>query len=149
MFGLSPILLGGTALAFLLSVGGAGVYGHWRGYDEAEATYKAKIVTMQLDAAQQAEKTRAAMLAQANAAVATLEAQNAKTRVVYRTITEMVDKIVDRPIYRDRCFDDDGLRLANAALGGISVKAPDSVQPDRGMPQPLPSLGRLGGGGTP
>lgn len=149
MLGLNSYLLGGTAIAFLLSVGGAGLYGHWKGYDEAEATYQAKITTMQLDAAQQVEKARAAMIAQADAAVATLETQNGKTRVVYRTITEMVDKIVDRPIYRDRCLDDDGLQLANAALGGVAA-APTAVgNANPGLPATLPSLGRVGGGGPP
>lgn len=47
-----------------------------------------------------------------------LEKYRVKTEIVYRTITKQVDKIIDRPIYRDRCFDDDGLRLANAALAG-------------------------------
>lgn len=149
MFGLSPALLGGTAIAFLLAVGGAGYRGYTWGYDSAEQTYQVKIDKMVIDNKEAVEKVRQALLTQADAAVATLETQNGKTRVVYRTITEMVDKIVDRPIYRDRCLDDDGLRLANAALGGVAAAPPAPSNANPGMPQPLPSLGRLRSGGAP
>lgn len=54
----------------------------------------------------------------ANDASQNLENANEQTRTVYRTITQQVDKLVDRPIYRDRCFDDLGLQLANAFLAG-------------------------------
>lgn len=37
-------------------------------------------------------------------------------RYVYRT--QMVDRIVERPVYRNQCFDDDGLRLLNDAIAG-------------------------------
>lgn len=64
------------------------------------------------------------------------EKDRENTKVVYRTITQNVDKIVDRPVYRNICLDDDGLRLANAALAGAlstarepdrRLRAPDSV----------------------
>lgn len=39
-------------------------------------------------------------------------------RVIYQTITKTVEKIVERPVYRNSCFDDDGLRQFNAAVTG-------------------------------
>lgn len=39
-----------------------------------------------------------------------------KERVVYEVITETVDKIIERPVYRDICFDEDGLNLLRSAI---------------------------------
>lgn len=49
-----------------------------------------------------------------------------KERVVYEVITETVDKIIERPVYRNVCIDPDGLRSLNAAVRG---GADDSGQP--------------------
>lgn len=62
-----------------------------------------------------------------------LEAGNAKAKVVYRTITQIVDKIIDRPVYRNVCLDDDGLSNANAALSGALTPA---SKPDKPLPKP-------------
>lgn len=137
MFGLNPYLLGGTALAFVLSVSGAGIWGHWRGYDEAEARYKSEIAQMVVDAkeAQEADqrKREAAFMEASN----NYEGDNAKAKVIYRTITRDVDKVVDRPVYRNVCLDDDGMRLANLALAGVAVAPADSGKSDTGMPRAL------------
>ena len=137
MFGLSltPWLLGGTAIAFVLATGAAGIYGHSKGYNSAANEYQLKIDKLQIDARDQVQKVRDAMTAQANEAVNSLETQNAKARIVYRTVTEMVDRIVDRPVYRNTCFDDDGLRLVNAALAGVAVATPALPSSNTGMPR--------------
>jgi hypothetical protein len=70
---------------------------------------------------------------QANTASTKLETGNAEAKVVYRTITKEVDKIVDRPVYVNACFDDDGLRYANAALSGALTPA---GKPDARLPKP-------------
>lgn len=44
-------------------------------------------------------------------------------RVIYQTITQTVEKIVERPVYRNSCFDDDGLRQLNAAITGAQPAA--------------------------
>ncbi len=137
MFGLSPILLGGTALAFLISLGATGVIAHNKGYDAAANEYQIKIDKLQTDARDEVQKVRDAMTAQANEAVNSLENQNAKARVLYRTVTQMVDRVVDRPVYRNTCLDDDGLRLVNFALAGITVAPPASAKPNGGMPAAL------------
>lgn len=72
-----------------------------------------------------------------------LEVDRGKTKVVFRTITQTVDKIVERAVYRNVCLDDDGLRNANAALLG---KSADPAKPDGGMPAPVGPRGRDGRG---
>jgi hypothetical protein len=81
---------------------------------------------------EKAEETKRAAL-KANDAAKVLEKGNAKAKIVYRTITKSVDKYIDRPVYRNVCFDDDGLRDANQALSGQI--APRS-QPDKPLPKP-------------
>lgn len=54
----------------------------------------------------------------AEKAATTLETGHAKARVVYRDITRTVDRYIERPVYRNECFDADGLNSANMALKG-------------------------------
>lgn len=72
--------------------------------------------------------------AKASAAVKTLGDKDAKAKVVYREITKTIDKYIDRPVYRNICFDDDGLRDANRALNGESAVTgkPSAVVPKTG-----------------
>lgn len=71
----------------------------------------------------------------ANEAATELEQEDAEAEIVYRTITEQVDRLVlSEPIYRDVCLDAGGLRLANAALAGT---APDAAEPDPSLPRSL------------
>lgn len=44
--------------------------------------------------------------------------ESAHARVEYRTRWRTVETIVDRPVYRNVCLDDDGLRELNAAIAG-------------------------------
>lgn len=74
----------------------------------------------------------------ANAASTNLEKGNAKAKIVYRTITEQVDRIVEREVYRHICFDADGLLRVNAALVGGAGSAPG--QPDSPVSRPLTTL---------
>lgn len=59
------------------------------------------------------------------------EQGDAKARVVYRTITKTVDRIVERPSYRIDCLDPDGLRAARDAIGG---KVSDPPVVDKPLP---------------
>jgi hypothetical protein len=45
------------------------------------------------------------------------ETDKAKIRTEFLTITEEVERVVEKPVYRDICFDDDGLRLITRAIG--------------------------------
>lgn len=44
--------------------------------------------------------------------------ESAHARIEYRTRWRTVETIVDRPVYRNVCLDDDGLRELNAAIAG-------------------------------
>lgn len=80
---------------------------------------------------------REAEAKQAAAAATKKEQGDAKAKVVYRTITQTVDKLVDRPVYRAECFDVDGLRVANDALRGPSAPP---AKPDKPLPGLKPAL---------
>jgi hypothetical protein len=56
-----------------------------------------------------------------NAVSAQLEQARHERKIVYRTITQQVDRIVARDVYRNVCLDADGLSAVNAALAGKPV----------------------------
>lgn len=50
------------------------------------------------------------------------EADRAKLRTEFRTIFQEVERVVEKPVYRDReCLDDDGLRVLRSAIRGDPV----------------------------
>jgi Tfp pilus assembly major pilin PilA len=106
----------------------------WKIYSAGQT---AKQVEWGKAAAQQTRKETA----QSTHAATQLEAKNAESKVVYKTITRTVDKYIDRPVYRTECFDADGLRDANAALNGQAAAPP---KPDYSMPRPDPAGRRPG-----
>ena len=57
--------------------------------------------------------------------------ERAKQKVVIQKRNVYVDKIVDRPIYRNVCLDADGVRCLNAAINGQDATGckPDSAVP--------------------
>lgn len=118
-------------VGLLIVIAAAGMYGHKLGAESVQTKWDKAV-------ALQAEKDRE----QANKAVDKLENGNAKAKVVYRTITQIVDKLVDRPVYRNVCFDADGLRVANEALTGTLTPA---AKPDKPMPRPPTADRRTGG----
>jgi len=69
-------------------------------------------------------------------AAADLAEERAKAKVVIQKRTVYVDKIVDRPVYRNQCFDADGLRCLNAAINGTDATG---CKPDGAMPAAKPS----------
>lgn len=75
-------------------------------------------LTAQRDlAAQHAQaKSTARRLDRIDAAAAGLAMDKAKIRTQFVTITKEVDRLVQDPHYASLCFDDAGLRLANAAI---------------------------------
>lgn len=77
----------------------------------------------------QAEKDAAikADIKQGNEAAKTLEVKKDERDANQKTITKYVDRIIDRPIYRSQCLDDDGLRTANAALKGGTATNTDKA----------------------
>lgn len=131
-FGLIVYLIAGAAILGMLSLIAYRI--HDAGYQQAKAECERA-------AAAQREKEQK----QANTAATKLEKDNAKAKIVYRTITKTVDKIVERPVYRNVCLDADGLHSVNAALAGALTPA---AEPDKPLPKPDASGGRDGGGGA-
>ncbi len=118
-----------AGLALLAALSGA-VYGiHHSGYKEGKSE-------IQADWDKANEKQRKAEADQSQTASTQVEVKSEKAKVIYRTITQSVDKIIDRPVYRNVCLDDDGLRNANAALSG-QIAA--TGEPDKPLPASKPA----------
>ena len=98
---------------------------YFNGRADGNANGDAKIAAM-------VEESRKAREAEATAAfkkAEKLEVESAKAKIVYRTITKTVDRIVDRPVYLNQCFDDDGVRAVTDAINGTLAPPakPDST----------------------
>ena len=104
------------------------IAGGWIGHSVTAASYRADIIKEQ----QAAAEAVAAAAARANEQAEELEKARAQREIVYRTITRQVDKIVDRPVYRGDCLDDDGLRITNEAITGAPAAA---SQPAAAVPK--------------
>lgn len=91
----------------------------------------AKYDAERLAAEKAAKAAYDAKAKQYNEASAALEAARNEREIVYRTITKTVEKVVERPVYRNVCIDDDGLREINNALAG---RASDPAKPDAAVP---------------
>ena len=115
--------------AILLVVTGS----YMKGRRDGDAACAVRISQLQVEA----QEAKDAEAQRAHEAAARLEKANAKTRIIYRDIVRDVERIVDRPVYRDTvCVDDDGLRAVNRALAGPDAAA---TEPDAAMPGPNPA----------
>lgn len=115
IFGIYGYLIAGIAIVGVLS------FLAWRIYD-------AGADSVRVEWAQAAEAQRQEEAERAGKASTKLETDNAKARVITRTIERQVDKIVERPVFRNVCLDADGLCLVNAAIRG---EEPTSCQSDK------------------
>lgn len=61
---------------------------------------------------------------QINKVSADYEAERSKQRVQVETVTREVQKIIDRPVYQQHCFDDTGVQLINSLITNDSSKPP-------------------------
>jgi hypothetical protein len=52
------------------------------------------------------------------------EAEKSKQRVQVETVTREVQKIIDRPVYQQHCFDDTGVQLINSLISNDSSEPP-------------------------
>ena len=106
--------LAGAAIAFA----GAWKTQEWR-YGAKEAA--------RLSAAVEAEKARDNA---SYAAATTFEKGRTRVETVFQTITETVEVIVDRPVYRDTtCFTDDGLRAIRDAAAETAAPSTSGTLP--------------------
>lgn len=134
----APMLL--SALPYIL--GAAALLGVVWGIHHHGYTSGAQSVQTKWD--QAVEALRLEEQTQAGNAATKLETGNAKARVIFKTITQTVDKIVTRDVYRNVCIEPDGMQLVNAALSGT---LPASAKPDTALPSSDPATGRHGGFG--
>ena len=74
---------------------------------------------------EQEAKERQKQLDRAHVASTTFEDKRTTNETRYRTVTVTLEKIVDRPVYRDACFDDDGLHAVNHLIQGTAAGRPD------------------------
>lgn len=49
--------------------------------------------------------------------------------VQWKTITKEVDRVVEKPVYRDMCFDDDGMRVLREAIAPTPASEPPGAVP--------------------
>ncbi|TSH74869.1 hypothetical protein E2K73_07610 [Acinetobacter sp. RF15A] len=52
------------------------------------------------------------------------EATKSEQRVQVETVTREVQKIIDRPVYLNHCFDDDGLQQLNSLIASGTSEPP-------------------------
>ena len=107
-------LIVGLAVGF----GSAWQTQNWR-YGEIEA----KRLSAQVEAEKKRDKS---------SYDASVNFEKGRTRVetVFQTITETVEKIVDRPVYRDTvCFDPDGLQALRDATAETATGKPSGAMP--------------------
>lgn len=93
-----------SVLAGILAFGSAWKIQDWR-FDSQEKE--------RLEQVQEAKRMREKQITVASAGY---EKKKEATRIKYVTITETVEKIVDRPIYKNVCLDDDGIKLINEGI---------------------------------
>lgn len=101
--------------------------GAWIGHGMTAASYRKDIIAEQgakIEAIKKAADAVHQAAVEADQHAQELEKARAQREIVYRTITKQVDKIVDRPVYRNVCLDDDGLRVINDALRGEAAADP-------------------------
>ncbi|MCO8092625.1 hypothetical protein [Acinetobacter lwoffii] len=61
---------------------------------------------------------------QINQVSADYEAVKSEQGVQVETVTREVQKIIDRPVYLNHCFDDDGVSAINSLITGDTSKPP-------------------------
>jgi len=114
-----PPLWAVTGIAGLLIAGSsAWLAQDWRyGAKEAERLENAREVERLQDK-------------QAHTASTKFEKERNHVETVFQTITETVDRIVDRPVYRDTvCYEPDGLRELQRAIAETAAGQPGGTVP--------------------
>ena len=122
LMGFLPYIIAG--IVFIGALVGGYVKIHHDGYAQGTAETQSKW-----DAANRAQREKEA--AASAKAAADLQAERSKKKVVIEQRTVYVDKIVERPVYRNQCFDADGMRCLNAAIAG---KDSAGCKPDSAVP---------------
>ena len=113
------------AVFLLLSWLGLGVQtwraSHWQTkYQKADAECNAKILKLKEDQLVKLQDKQNEI----NKVSSDYEAEKSKQRVQVETVTREVQKIVERPVYLNSCFDDDGMQQLNSLIASGTSKPP-------------------------
>lgn len=111
-----------TYAATALVAVGVGFAGGWKTQDWRYGAIEAK----RLSAIAEAEKKRDKA---SYVASVTFEKGRTQVETRYQTITETIEKIVDRPIYRNVCLDPDGLQALRNAAAETATPEPSRTVP--------------------
>lgn len=90
------------------------------------------IAQRDLAAQESADKERTRLLDRSDVAAAGHEADKTKIQTQFLTITKEVERVVEKPVYSNICFDDDGLRVITTAINGLEATG----QPAPTLPEP-------------
>ena len=109
------------AVFFFLWVGQIAYTNHLSGkLKDAESKCQAKI--------QEIEQKHLKALAEKQNAInqvsADYETLKSEQRVQVETVTREVQKIIEQPVYRNDCFDDDGVQQLNSLIASGASKPP-------------------------
>ena len=100
--------------------------GWWlRGLQVKAATVDQTKAQAQADV-QQAQRTSTAVQQHAQTKI--------ETEIRYVTTVKEVEKLVERPVYLERCMDDDGVRILNAQILGTDTPGAGQALPEAGHP---------------
>lgn len=116
-----PILVVGASL-----VAGTSFYGGWTVRDWKAAEEEVARV-------EATTKKKDENLEQVQVASTNYEKKGIERETVYKTVYKTVKVVVDRPVYRNVCLDDDGVLSLNKAIdpgysGSPTLKSSDSLQ---------------------
>lgn len=114
-----------AAVAVGLAIGFSGGWltQGWR-WDSAELARQQKMKTDALAQVRQIDKASEGY-----------EVDRAATKTEFTTITKEVERVIEKPVYRNVCFDDDGLRQLERAVRATGY----SGEPPSGMPASGPA----------
>ena len=88
------------------------------GFGGAWKTQEWRHTAARVKAVEQAAKDTFRNVERQDTAVGDYTKDQANAKVIYQRIVVEVDKIVERPVYRQTCLDDEGLGALNRALNG-------------------------------
>jgi len=106
---LNPQVLLAKLAVVLVVVIGVYFYGHHTGYEVAQSANRAAMIEAQA----QAEKQYKALEAKQNAQAADLQKQLDDARNNVQVREKIVKQFIDRPVYKNQCFDQQGLNELN------------------------------------
>ena len=105
------------AVFLLLSLLGLGVQtwraGHWKDKAQsAESGCNAKILKLKEDQLIELQKKQNEF----NKVSSDYEAEKSKQKIQVETVTRELQTIIERPVYQQSCFDDDGMHQLNTLI---------------------------------